>query len=145
MSKDKFYIEYSKALFKVGKYVGVICIMAFITVILFSSVAATSEDNNVYYEKIKTIEPKNAGNQYCYVKVVIKQKGDNIVKEEILECADGRKTVDGPSYWEMFAQFYYRDVATPEYCRSYSRPDHIFKSFGKVCLNKDGEWRVQND
>ena len=100
-------------------------------------------DNSVYYDKIKTIEPKKVDGQYCYVKVVIKQKGDTIVKEEILECADGRKKFDGPSYWELFAQFYYRDIATPEYCRYYTRPKHAFRSFGKVCMNKDGEWEVE--
>ena len=100
-------------------------------------------DNNVYYDKIKTIEPKKVDGQYCYVKIVIKQKGDTIVKEEILECADGRKKFDGPSYWELFAQFYYRDINTPEYCRYYTRPKHAFRSFGKVCMNKDGEWEVQ--
>ena len=100
-------------------------------------------DNNVYYDKIKTIEPKKVDGQYCYIKIVIKQKGDTIVKEEILECADGRKAYDGPSYWELFAQFYYRDTATPEYCRYYTRPKHAFRSFGKVCMNKDGEWEVQ--
>ena len=100
-------------------------------------------DNNVYYDKIKTIEPKKVDGQYCYIKIVIKQKGDTIVKEEILECADGRKKFDGPSYWELFAQFYYRDINTPEYCRYYSRPKHAFRSFGKVCMNKDGEWEVE--
>ena len=100
-------------------------------------------DNSVYYDKIKTIEPKKVDGQYCYVKVIIKQKGDTIVKEEILECADGRKKFDGPSYWELFAQFYYRDINTPEYCRYYTRPKHAFRSFGKVCMNKDGEWEVQ--
>ena len=100
-------------------------------------------DNNVYYDKIKTIEPKKVDGQYWYVKVVIKQKGDTIVKEEILECADGRNKFDGPSYWELFAQFYYRDINTPEYCRYYTRPKHAFRSFGKVCMNKDGEWEVE--
>ena len=100
-------------------------------------------DNSVYYDKIKTIEPKKVDGQYCYVKVVIKQKGDTIVKEEILECADGRRKFDGPSYWELFAQFYYRDINTPEYCRYYTRPKHAFRSFGKVCMNKDGEWEVE--
>ena len=159
---NKTIIEYLRGLFLAGVYVGVITVIAFVVALLFSTVAETKEksteekvyevlqkidaienDDNVYYDKITTIEPKDAGDQYCYVKVVIKQKGENIVKEEILECADGRKTVDGPSYWQMFAQFYYRDVSTPEYCRFYSRPEHIFKSFGKVCLNKDGDWRVQ--
>ena len=100
-------------------------------------------DNSVYYDKIKTLEPKKVDGQYCYVKIIIKQKGDTIVKEEILECADGRNKFDGPSYWELFAQFYYRDINTPEYCRYYSRPKHAFRSFGKVCMNKDGEWEVQ--
>ena len=57
-----------------------------------------------------------------------------------MECADGRKKFDGPSYWELFAQFYYRDISTPEYCRMYSRGKHMFKPPGKVCLMKNGEW-----
>jgi len=100
-------------------------------------------DSKVYYDKITTIEPKKVDGQYCFVKVIIKQNDNTIVKEEVLECSDGRKTATGPSYWELFAQFYYRDVATPEYCRFYSRPNHVFKSFGKTCLNKNGEWEVQ--
>jgi len=60
-----------------------------------------------------------------------------------LECADGRKKFDGPSYWELFAQFYYRDIFTPEYCRMYSRNKHLFKTPGKVCLMKNGEWEVR--
>jgi len=105
---------------------------------LYSTVAISGEP--VYYSKIKPVNPAEVNNQFCYIKVVIKQKGDEIVKEEILECADGRNTFDGPSYWELFAQFYYRDVNTPEYCRYYSRPEHAFKSFGKVCMNQNGEW-----
>jgi len=101
------------------------------------------EKDKIYYDKITTIEPKNAASQYCYVKVIIKQQGNNIVKEEILECADGRKKVDGPSYWELFAQFYYRDVSAPEYCRYYSRPKHVFKTPGKTCLKINGEWEVK--
>jgi len=101
------------------------------------------EKGKVYYDKITTIEPTKAADQYCYVKITIKQVGDNIYKEETLECADGRKKVDGPSYWELFAQFYYRDISTPEYCRRYSRKNHVFKTFGKTCLNKDGEWKVK--
>ena len=110
---------------------------------ILDKIDKANKDNGVYYDKIVTIEPKKVDGQYCYVKIVIKQKGDTIVKEEILECADGRNKFDGPSYWELFAQFYYRDINTPEYCRYYSRPNHAFKSFGKVCMNKDGEWEVQ--
>jgi len=109
---------------------------------ILEKIEKSENDNSVYYDKIKTIEPKKVDGQYCYVKIVIKQKGDTIVKEEILECADGRKKFDGPSYWELFAQFYYRDINTPEYCRYYRRQNHAFKSFGKVCMNKDGEWEV---
>ena len=101
------------------------------------------EKDKVYYNKITEVKPKDAANQYCYVKIIIKETDTKVIKEEILECADGRKKVDGPSYWELFAQFYYRDVSAPEYCRFYSRPNHVFKSFGKTCLNKDGEWEVQ--
>jgi hypothetical protein len=108
---------------------------------LFLGMAKAGEQE--LYSKIKTIEPKEVNGQYCYVKVVIKQKGDDIMKEEILECADGKKGIETPGYWELFAQFYYRDVSAPEYCRYYSRPNHVFKSFGKTCLKVNGEWEVQ--
>ena len=97
----------------------------------------------VLYNKIKTIEPEDVNGQYCYVKVIIKQKDDEIMKEEILECADGKRGPETPGYWELFAEFYYHDVNTPEYCRFYSRPNHAFKSFGKVCLQQNGEWEVR--
>ena len=104
---------------------------------------AEKNKGKVYYDKITTIEPKKVDGQYCFVKVIIKQNENTIVKEEVLECSDGRKTATGPSYWELFAQFYYRDVAAPEYCRYYSRPKHVFKSFGKTCLKVNGEWEVK--
>jgi hypothetical protein len=101
------------------------------------------EQNKVLYDTVKGYEPKKVDDQYCYVKIEIKQNGDDIIKQEILECADGRRGINTPSYWDLFAQFYYRDVSAPEYCRYYSRPNHVFKSFGKTCLNKNGEWEVQ--
>ena len=101
------------------------------------------EGDKVYWNKITTVEPKNAGDQYCYVKVIIKQSDNQIIKEEILECADGRKRADGPTYWELFAEFYYTDMAQPEYCRRYSRNKHAFYSPGKVCLKLNGEWEVR--
>ena len=97
----------------------------------------------ILYNKIKTIEPEDVNGQYCYVKVIIKQKDDEIMKEEILECADGKRGPETPGYWELFAEFYYHDINTPEYCRYYSRPNHAFKSFGKVCLQQNGEWEVR--
>ncbi len=97
----------------------------------------------ILHSKIKSIQPEKTDGQYCFVKVVIKQKGDEIIKEEILECADGKKGIDTPGYWELFAQFYYRDVNTTEYCRYYSREGHAFKTPGKVCLLVNGEWEVR--
>ena len=97
----------------------------------------------ILHSKIKSIQPEKTDGQYCFVKVVIKQKGDEIIKEEILECADGKKGIDTPGYWELFAQFYYRDVLAPEYCRYYSRKGHAFKTPGKVCLQVNGEWEVE--
>jgi len=112
---------------------------------LYQKVVKDIDDlnNKQTYELSRTITPKESANQNCYVSVKITQEGESVVKKEILECADGRKGLITPGYWEMFAQFYYKDVSAPEYCRYYSRPDHAFKSFGKTCLNKNGEWRVQ--
>ena len=99
--------------------------------------------DEILYSKVKTIQPHEVNGQYCFVKVIIKQQGDSIVKEEILECADGKKGIETPGYWELFAQFYYRDVSVPEYCRYYSRNKHAFKTPGKTCLMVNGEWEVR--
>jgi len=101
------------------------------------------DGDKVYWNKITTVKPKNAADQYCYVKVIIKQSDNQIIKEEILECADGRKRVDGPTYWELFAEFYYTDMSQPKYCRAYSREKHAFKTPGKVCLKLNGEWEIR--
>ena len=94
--------------------------------------------DKVYYDKI---QPLN--NQYCFIKVEIKEVNDEIVKQEVVECADGRKAYDGPSYWELFAQFYYGDMNTPAYCRYYERPKHAYHKPGKVCLDKYGNWEMK--
>ena len=101
------------------------------------------DGDKVYWNKITTVKPKNAADQYCYVKVIIKESDNQLIKEEILECADGRKRADGPTYWDLFAEFYYTDMAQPEYCRRYSRSGHTFKTPGKVCLKLNGEWEVK--
>ncbi len=124
---------------RVMKYLTWTFILIIFMIVTGMAVAGEKE----LYTKFKTIEPKDVNGQYCWIKVVIKQKDDTIVKEEILESADGKKKPDGMGYWELFAQFYYHDVATPEYCRKYSRPNHAFKSYGKVCLDKNGEWEVK--
>ena len=54
------------------------------------------EKDKVYYNKITEVKPKDAANQYCYVKIIIKETDTKVIKEEILECADGRRKVDGP-------------------------------------------------
>ena len=117
-------------------------IASLVAVILISTNMASS-DEKILHSKIVSIQPEKTDGQYCFIKVIIKQEGDSIVKEEILECADGKKGIETPGYWELFAQFYYRDVSTPEYCRYYTRPEHALKSFGKVCLKVNGEWEVQ--
>ena len=101
------------------------------------------DGDKVYWNKITEIKPKNTDNQYCFVKVIIKESDNQIIKEEILECSDGRKRSDAPTYWELFAEFYYTDNLQPTYCRKYDRKGHAFKTPGKVCLNKDGEWEVK--
>jgi len=80
----------------------------------------------------------------CMIKQVItsvEKDGVTIVtKEEVLKCKDG---YDGPSYWELFAQFYYADLTVPAYCRKYARPDHPFKTPGVICLNEKGVWETE--
>ena len=83
----------------------------------------------------------------CMIKVVITEKCldskcliSETTKEEVLKCSDG---YDGPSYWELFAQFYYADLTTPPYCRQFARPDHPFKTPGMVCLSENGVWKEQ--
>ena len=117
--------------------------LMFYTICLILVCSYLIAGEKILHSKIKSISPEKTDGQYCFVKVVIKQKGDEIVKEEILECADGKKGIDTPGYWELFAQFYYRDVNTTEYCRYYSREGHAFKTPGKVCLLVNGEWEVR--
>ena len=117
--------------------------LMFYTICLILVCSYLFAGEKILHSKIKSISPDKTDGQYCFVKVVIKQRGDEIIKEEILECADGKKGIDTPGYWELFAQFYYRDVLAPEYCRYYSRKGHAFKTPGKVCLNVDGEWEVR--
>ena len=45
------------------------------------------------YTKIIPLNPDDTGGQYCFIKVTIKQVGDEVIKEEVLECADGRKSL----------------------------------------------------
>ena len=111
--------------------------------ILFLLISGLAIAGDLFYPKIKNIEPHEVNGQYCYIKIEIVTDGDTVTKEEKLVCADGRQGIETPGYWDLFAQFYYRDVQTPEYCRYYSRDKHAFKSPGKVCLQSNGEWEVK--
>ena len=111
--------------------------------ILFLLVSGLAIAGDLSYPKVKNIEPHEVNGQYCYVKIEIVTKDNVVTKEEKLVCADGRQGIETPGYWDLFAQFYYRDVQTPEYCRYYSREKHAFKSPGKVCLQSNGEWEVK--
>ena len=117
--------------------------LMFYTICLILVCSYLFAGEKILHTKIKSIQPEKTDGQYCFIKVIIKQVGDEIIKEEILECADGKKGIDTPGYWELFAQFYYRDVNTTEYCRYYSREGHAFKTPGKVCLLVNGEWEVR--
>jgi len=116
------------------------CTFVLIMFLLLSGLAIAGD---LLYPKVKNIEPHEVNGQYCYVKIEIVTKDDVVTKEEKLVCADGRQGIETPGYWDLFAQFYYRDVQTPEYCRYYSREKHAFKSPGKVCLQSNGEWEVK--
>ena len=113
-----------------------IALFMFLTLMVYLiSVANAGEE---YHAKIKPIKQ-----QYCFTKIITTIKGDIVEKEEKLVCADGRKNFDEPGYWELFSEFYYRDTNAPRYCRQYDRPNHAFKTPGKVCLDKNGDWEVQ--
>tara|TARA_A100001011_G_C13739830_1_gene606997 strand:+ start:23 stop:421 length:399 start_codon:yes stop_codon:yes gene_type:complete len=115
----------------------------FILIIFMIVTGMAVAGEQILHSKIKTISPDKVDGQYCFIKVEIVQEDNTITKREVLECADGKKGIETPGYWELFAQFYYRDVATPEYCRYYSRDKHAFKTPGKVCLMLNGEWEVR--
>ena len=122
-------------------------------ILLLCGVAVAEDSFENTMKKIDQLEGKNVAveydkiqplkNQYCFIKVNIKEINGEVVKEEVVECADGRKAYDGPSYWELFAQFYYGDMNTPAYCRYYERPNHAYHKPGKVCLDKYGNWEVR--
>jgi len=116
-------------------------------------------DEDVMSQKVKDRWVTPDG-QWCFVTVVIKQKDDKIIKKEELHCADTKfgitkneeieklkKEIElerarKPGYWELFAEFYYRDVNAPLYCRKYAKPDSLFKRPGTVCLKPTGKWEI---
>ena len=121
----------------------IMIIALFILIGIIAVVRNGNAGDDILYGKVVPYNQKNTDGQHCIIKQIIKQKGDIIEREEIMECADGRKRLDGPSYWEIFAEFYYRDVNQPEYCRHYSRNNHAFKTHGKTCLTLNGRWEIK--
>jgi hypothetical protein len=112
-----------------------------ITILLFMNFAVGKEktksewlNENPCMIKVIITEKEICKDSMCLIKQTITEK------EEVLKCKDG---YDGPNYWELFAQFYYRETTTPEYCRYYTRPEHALRSFGKMCLKINGEWEVE--
>ena len=113
--------------------------MIVITILIIAKVANAGEksewlNDNPCMIKVVITNTEECKDSMCLIKETVTKK------EEVLECKDG---YDGPNYWELFAQFYYVDVNTPEYCRYYSRSGHAFKTPGKVCLDTNGEWEVK--
>ena len=90
--------------------------------------------NNPCMIKVETTTKETCLDSECLIKET------KVTKEEVLKCSDG---YDGPSYWELFAQFYYADLTVPAYCRQYARPDHPFKTPGMMCLNQSGVWETK--
>ena len=72
----------------------------------------------------------------CVIQKIYTPDGKNLLETKMV-CRDGNV---GPTYWELFAEFYYSGVSDQEYCR-YIKGNNIFKLPKKVCLNKDGTWR----
>jgi len=71
----------------------------------------------------------------CVIEVIYDENMENEVSRKMI-CRDG---VIGPTYWQLFAQFYYGQDNVPAYCRKVEGgliPD-------KVCLTNDGTWEIQ--
>ena len=72
----------------------------------------------------------------CVIQKIYTPDGKNLLETKMV-CRDGNV---GPSYWELFAEFYYAGVSEQEYCR-YVKGKLLPK---KVCLNPDGTWRYND-
>ena len=71
----------------------------------------------------------------CVIEVIYDENMENEVSRKMI-CRDG---VIGPTYWQLFAQFYYGQDNVPAYCRKVEGgliPD-------TVCLTNEGTWEKQ--
>ena len=124
-----------------------------------SKLKLLSENEKKKILKETTLDRFERDGQWCFIKIVIRETDNGeIVKEEIMECADTEhgktdkerikelekmielEKAKKPGYWELFAAFYYKDLNAPEYCRLYSQPSHAYKAIGTACLTTDGKW-----
>ena len=71
----------------------------------------------------------------CVIEVIYDENMENEVSRKVI-CRDG---VVGPTYWQLFAQFYYGQENVPPYCRKVEGgliPDTL-------CLTNAGTWEKQ--
>ena len=130
------------------------------TIALSKSIAKIyATDESVIKSTVKE-RFKTPDGQWCFVTVVIKHESDSIIKKEEIHCSDTKhgltqdqeierlkKLIElekarKPGYWELFAEFYYRDINAPLYCRKYAKPKGLFSKTGTVCLTPTGKWEV---
>ena len=84
---------------------------------------------------LKTLKEKN----YCVIQIIYSEQGELIEKK--LVCRDGNV---GPTYWDLFSEFYYSNADNvPEYCRYLEGKDHAFKVPQKICLKRNGLWESE--
>ena len=73
----------------------------------------------------------------CVIQQIYTPDGENLLEEKMV-CRDGNI---GPTYWELFAEFYYGNADNiPEYCRKVKRKGQAFYIPKKICLDKTGQW-----
>src|SRR6056300_616487 len=69
-----------------------VLVLIFLVLLLIPGLVSIAfSGEKILHSKIKSISPEKTDGQYCFIKIIIKQKDDEIIKEEILECADGKR------------------------------------------------------
>ena len=80
---------------------------------------------------------KSKDKLYCVMEKIYSSDGEYLLESKMV-CRDGNI---GPTYWEIFAEFYYGNADNiPEYCRYVNAEGQGFFIPKKMCLNKDGQW-----
>ena len=105
--------------------------IAFVFFLIVMSMYSIS--NQVYGHHIATSFAQETASN-CVIQKIYTPDKETLVETKMI-CSDGNV---GPSYWSLFAEFYYQGISVPEYCRYVKGTLGLPK---KVCLNKDGTWR----